>query len=54
MHFTVALADSAGYGYQTMINDALREHLNKKQGKRLDESTLRKVVREELQRAAQN
>ena len=45
-------ADSAGYGYQTMINEALREYLNKPQESSLDESTLRKVVREELKRAA--
>ena len=49
-----SLADSAGYGYQTMINDALRKHLAKIHGKPLDENTLRKVVREELERVAQN
>jgi uncharacterized protein (DUF4415 family) len=48
-----ALADKAGYGYQTMINEALRQYLDR-QGKPLDEAGLRKVLREELQRAANN
>ncbi len=42
-------ADIEGHGYQTMINQALREYLNKKQ-EPLDEAVLRKVVREELER----
>jgi len=46
-----ARADKAGYGYQTMINEALRHHLVK-QKKPVDEAVLRKVIREELQRAA--
>lgn len=46
-----ARADKAGYGYQTMINEALRRHLAK-QKKPVDEAVLRKVIREELQRAA--
>ena len=46
-------SDSAGYGYQTMINDALREYLNKKE-KPLTEIDIRQVVREELERAAHN
>ena len=44
-------ADSSGTGYQTMINDALREYLQKKQ-EPISEVTLRKVVREELERVA--
>lgn len=44
-------ADSIGFGYQTMINEALREYLNKKQGP-VSEVILRKVVREELERVA--
>ncbi len=44
-------ADKAGYGYQTMINEALREYLTKS-GKPLDEEVIRQVVREELDRAA--
>ena len=46
-----SLADSAGYGYQTMINDALRLYLEKAP-KPLDETVLRQVLREELKRAA--
>jgi len=45
-----AHADEAGYGYQTMINEALRQYLDKG-GKSLYESILRQVVREELERA---
>jgi len=44
-------ADSSGSGYQTMINEALREYLHKKQ-EPVSETTLRKVVREELERVA--
>lgn len=40
-------ADRAGSGYQTMINQALREYLGKSAAA-LDEKTLRKVLREEL------
>ena len=43
-------ADAAGKGYQTMINDALREYLAKDFGKL--EETLRRVIREEMGRAA--
>jgi len=48
-----ARADEAGYGYQTMINEALRKYLEK-MGKPLDESVLRKVIREELERVSQH
>ncbi|MCP3985422.1 MAG: BrnA antitoxin family protein, partial [bacterium] len=41
-------ADRAGSGYQTMINQALREYLGQA-ATPLDEETLRKVLREELQ-----
>ncbi len=44
-------ADETGYGYQTMINEALRQFLDKSK-KLLDETTLRQVMREELERAA--
>ncbi len=44
-------ADNSGSGYQTMINEALREFLNKKQ-EPLNEAVLRKVVREELEKVA--
>ena len=46
-------ADQAGYGYQTMINDALREYLSKS-GKPLDETVVRQVIREELDRVARH
>jgi uncharacterized protein (DUF4415 family) len=46
-----SLADEAGYGYQTMINEALRKYLEKKE-KPLDESVLRQVIREELKRVS--
>ena len=44
-------ADKAGYGYQTMINEALREYLSKSD-KPLDETIIRQVIREELDRVA--
>ncbi|WP_419657644.1 hypothetical protein Dvar_67930 [Desulfosarcina variabilis str. Montpellier] len=46
-----ARAEKAGYGYQTMINEALREYLSKS-GKTLNETVIRQVIREELDRAA--
>lgn len=45
-------ADAAGSGYQTMINDVLREYLKERIERPLSERTLRKVVREELKRVA--
>ena len=44
-------ADAAGRGYQTKINDALREYLFKS-GKALDAETLRRIIREELRKAS--
>ena len=44
-------AEKAGYGYQTMINEALKEYLSKTV-KPLNEKVIRKVIREELDRAA--
>ena len=44
-------ADQAGYGYQTMINEALRRYLEKSE-KPLSEDVIRQVIREELDRAA--
>ncbi len=46
-----ARADNAGYGYQTMINEALREYLAKS-AKPIDETVLRQVIREELDRVS--
>ncbi len=40
-------ADQSGKGYQTMMNEALREYL-RKSNRPLDEKTLRRVLREEL------
>ena len=42
-------ADAAGRGYQTMINEALREHLAQS-GDRVDADTIRRIVREELRK----
>ncbi len=39
--------DAAGRGYQTMMNEALREYLGKVK-QPLDEDTLRRVIQEEL------
>jgi uncharacterized protein (DUF4415 family) len=43
-------SDAAGKGYQTMMNQALREFLGKAQ-RPLDEATLRRVLQEELRSA---
>lgn len=40
-------ADAAGRGYQTMINEALREYLGRS-AKPVDAATIRRIVREEL------
>ena len=40
-------ADQVGFGYQTMINQALREYLSRSSAA-VDEVTLRRVLREEL------
>jgi uncharacterized protein (DUF4415 family) len=42
-------SDAIGRGYQTMINDALREHLGKAKPP-VDARTLRRILREELTR----
>lgn len=42
-------SDSMGRGYQTMINDALREYLGKGR-QAIDARTLRKILREELRK----
>ncbi|MBE9079415.1 BrnA antitoxin family protein [Romeria aff. gracilis LEGE 07310] len=41
-------SESAGKGYQTMMNEALRLYLEKVK-QPLDEETLRRVIQEELQ-----
>ena len=40
-------SDESGKGYQTMMNDALREYLEKSPHP-VDESALRRILREEL------
>ena len=42
-------ADVDGRGYQTMINEALREHLGRS-GERVSADTIRRIVREELRK----
>jgi uncharacterized protein (DUF4415 family) len=42
-------ADASGRGYQTMINEALRDHLAKV-AHPIDARTLRRILREELRR----
>jgi uncharacterized protein (DUF4415 family) len=43
-------SDTAGKGYQTIMNEALREYLDKVK-QRLDEETLCRVIKEELHAA---
>ena len=45
-----ARAEAKGTGYQTMINDALREYLAKRVSP-VDARTLRRILREELSKA---
>ena len=42
-------ADAAGRGYQTMINEALREHLGRS-AEPVSAATIRRIVREELRK----
>lgn len=46
-----AQAEKAGRGYQTLINDALRRHLSST-GKPVDTKSLRRILREELDRTS--
>lgn len=43
-------AEAVGRGYQTLINDALRHHLSPA-GKPVDSKTLRRILREELDKS---
>lgn len=45
-----AKGDAAGRGYQTLINDALKEYIAKV-SKPVDARTLRRILREELKAA---
>jgi uncharacterized protein (DUF4415 family) len=47
-HFKKLVHKAGGGNYQTLINDALRQHI-KSQNRSL-ETTLRKVIREELRK----
>ena len=49
-YFKAQVHKAGGGNYQTMINGALREYLTKMQ-EPLNEETLRRVIREELQAA---
>jgi uncharacterized protein (DUF4415 family) len=42
-------ADAAGRGYQTMINEALREHLGRSR-EPVSADTIRRIIREELRK----
>ncbi|MCL4849055.1 MAG: BrnA antitoxin family protein [Acidobacteria bacterium] len=44
-----ARADAEGRGYQTMINEALRDHLGRRAG-HVSAETIRRIVREELRK----
>lgn len=46
-------AEEAGTGYQTMINEALREYLAQSAEKPLTESMLRRILHEEFPAMAQ-
>jgi len=48
-HFKQLVHEAGGGNYQTLINDALREHIRAL--KQPLEETLRKVIREELKKA---
>ncbi len=48
-YFKSLVHEAGGGNYQTLINDALREHI-RRQEQSLEE-TLRKVIREELKKA---
>ena len=48
-HFKNLVLDAGGGNYQTLINNALREHM--KASDKALEKTLRKVIREELKKA---
>jgi hypothetical protein len=45
--------DELGRGYQTLINDALREVLSKNESV-VDAKTLRRIIREELKKVGRN
>jgi len=48
-----AIAEEAGTGYQTLINDALKEYLGRSTEELLTESVLRRVLHEEFPQTEQ-
>jgi uncharacterized protein (DUF4415 family) len=46
-------AEDAGMGYQTMINDVLKEYLGKNTEKPVTESALRRILQEEFPKRTQ-
>jgi len=46
-------AEEAGTGYQTMINEALKEYLSKSSEQPVTETTLRRILQEEFPKIAQ-
>ncbi len=46
-------AEKAGTGYQTMINEALKEYLSKSSERPVTESTLRRILQEEFPKMTQ-
>jgi uncharacterized protein (DUF4415 family) len=49
-HFKQRVLDAGGGNYQSLINQALREHIERQQAPL--EETLRRVIREELAKAS--
>ena len=49
-HFKTLVNNAGGGNYQTLINEALREHIKKHDGPL--EVTLREIIRDELQKAS--
>lgn len=45
-----SLAEASGIGYQTVMNQALKQYLDKT-AQPLDEPTIRRIIREELKQA---
>jgi len=45
------IAEEKGQGYQTVINEVLKEYINKPKNE-ITEDVLRKIIREELNKAA--
>ena len=46
-------AEEVGIGYQTMINDALKEYLSKTTERPVTESVLRRILKEEFPKKTQ-